>query len=562
MDAPPAAKPAGPHPGGPARAGRLRWVVVGVLVVVLAGLGGVWGWRAVTDQTAVAATLAEQVAHDLTERTITDGTFGSTAGPAEQADLVATLKGMGTLRPVITVDALRLDDDQRSGTARLRAEWTIHRGKPTWIQDAYVRLVRGRDGWTAVWSRDLIASGLESGDRLRAVRLAPERGEVISADEERLAWNQDAKQVGLDKSLVEPAEQPAAARALARAVDIDPDGYAAKVAAYGPKAFVEATVVPAVGSNGWASVARARGVDGVRVFDVVRPLPMSSDFARPLLGSVGEATAEIIKASGGSIREGDLVGVSGLQKARNEQLMGVTGFVVQAYPDGHVEQARELFRVPAVDGLPLRVTLVAAWQRRAEAMLGSTGRRALVAIRPSDGAVLMLASTADTDTATSRQVYPDAFAPVTVPAKTRPGGLDDAVAALGLDGPAGIGVAVLLADTEDGTLRLSTYALAAAMASVGRGESIRPHLFAEEPQPSVEDGLTDDEIAAIRAAMRSATASGPLKVLAGLSGPKPLAAGDGTLWTVVLHGDLVVAGYDADGRSAAQVARFLRTVHG
>jgi hypothetical protein len=71
-----------------------------------------------------------------------------------------------------------------------------------------------------------------------------------------------------------------------------------------------------------------------------------------------------------------------------------------------------------------------------------------------------------------------------------------------------------------------------------------------------------DEIAAIRAAMRSATASGPLKVLAGLSGPKPLAAGDGTLWTVVLHGDLVVAGYDADGRSAAQVARFLRTVHG
>ncbi len=554
MDAP----PAGPATTRPAWFGRVRWVVLGVLAFALVASGGFFAWRTLTDQTAAATALADRVADALTERTITDGTFGSTAGPAEQDDLAATLKGMGTLRPVVTVQVVQLDAGQRRGTARLRAEWTIHQGKPAWLQDAYVQLIRGADGWAAIWSRDLIASGLQTGDRVRAIRLAPERGEVIGADQQRLAWNQEAKQIGLDKTAIDAARQPAAARQLARAVGIDPDGFVAKVAAFGPKAFVVATVVRAVGNDEWATVGKVAGLPGVRVFDVVRSLALSSTFARPLLGTVGEATDDIIKASGGAIRPGDLVGLGGVQKARNEQLMGITGFSVQAYPDGHVEEARELFSVPAVPGLPVRLTLDVARQRSAEMLIGSTGHRALVAIRPSDGAVLVLASTPGTDTATGRQIYPDDFAPIRVPAKTRPGGVDDAVDALGLTGDAGIGLPVLLADTEGGTVRLSTYAVAAATASVGRGESVRPQLFVEEPQATIIDGLTAQEVAAIRTAMRSATGAGPLKLLAGLPGPAPLAAGDGRLWTVALQGDLVVASYSADGHSAALAARFLR----
>ena len=542
-------------PPDPVRRLRLRWVLVGTLAIVLAA-GGFFAWRAAADQTRAATACADRVAQAVTDRQVLDGTFGTTAGPAEQDDLTATLKGMGTLRPVVTVESVQLDEQQRRGTARLQATWTIHQGKPAWLQDAYVQLVRGADGWTAVWSRDLIASGLAPGDRLRAIRLAPERGEVIGADDERLVWNQEAKQIGLDKTLVPVADQPAAARALAGAVGIDRDGYVAKVAAYGPRAFVEATVVRAVGSDGWATLARVDRLRGVRVFDVVRPLALSGTFARALLGAVGPATADIIKASGGSIRDGDLVGLGGLQKARNEQLMGITGFTVQAYPDGHGEQARQLFSVPAVDGLPLRLTLNAARQQRAEALIGGEGRRALVAIRPSDGAVLALASTPGTDTATSRRVYPDAFAPVDVLAKARPGGMDAAVAALGLTGEGDLGVPAFLSDTEGEKLRLSTYAIAAAVASVGRGESVRPQLIADEQQPGVDDGITADEVAAIRSAMRAAASSARFKDLSGLGGA-PLVAGDGTLWTVVLRGDLVVAGYDKDGRSAALVRDFI-----
>lgn len=529
----------------PTRRAAWLWWFVGALAVVLAAGGGFFAWRTINDQTGPATVAAQRAVDALTNHTIGDGAFAATVGPNEIDDLAATLRGMGTLKPVVTVQNVQLDDQQRRGTARLQADWTIHQGKPHWVQDAYLQLARGADGWTAVWSRDLIASGLQPGDRLRAVRLAPVRGEVIGADDERLVWNQDARRIGLDKPQLPADRQPAAARALAKAVGIDPDAYVAKVAAYGPKAFVEAAVVRSVGSEAWSVLAKVANVPGVRVLDAVRPLARTGSFARALLGSVGEATGDIIKASGGTIREGDLVGLGGLQKSRNASLMGITGFVVQAYPDGHSEAARDLFRVPAVNGKALRITLSQAMQQRAEALIGSEGRRAVVALRPSDGALLVLASTPGTSTATSRHVYPEKFAPVDVLAR-RADGLPGAVAALGLTGDAGIGVPVFLSATDGGHLRVSTFSLAAAMASVGAGESIRPHLFADEQQPAIADGLRPDEVAAIKRGLKTGVVS------------EALSAGDGKLWTAALHGDLAVAVYDSEGHSAALMARYLR----
>lgn len=522
----------------PTRRAAWLWWFVGALAVVLAAGGGFFAWRTINDQIGPATVAAQRAVDALTNHTIGDGAFAATVGPNEIDDLAATLRGMGTLKPVVTVQNVQLDDQQKRGTARLQADWTIHQGKPHWVQDAYLQLARGADGWTAVWTRDLIASGLERGDRLRAVRLAPLRGEVIGADDERLVWNQDAKRIGLDKLQVPADEQPAAARALAKAVGIEPDAYVAKVASNGPKAFVEAAVVRSVGSEEWSVMAKVASVPGVRVLDAVRPLATSSTFARSLLGSVGEATADIIKASGGTIRDGDLVGLGGLQKARNDTLMGVTGFVVQAYPDGHVEAARDLFRVPAVKGEALRITLSQASQVRAEALIGSKGRRAVVVVRPSDGALLVLASTPGTSTATSRRVYPESFPPVDVLAK-RADGLPAAVAALGLTGDAGIGVPVFLSATDGGHLRLSTFSLAAAMASVGAGESLRPHLFAGVESPAVADGLRPDEVAAIKRDLKAGQ------------------VGDGKLWTATLRGDLAVAVYDSEGDSAALMTAYL-----
>lgn len=274
------------------------WVIALIVLAMAAG-GGFLIWRTATDPVPGARNAARRAADALAARTIADGSFGSTVGPVETEDLTATLRGMGELRPTIEVVDVQVADDQREATARLRAEWVIHDGKPAWVQDAFLRLVHGPDGWTGVWQRDLIASGLEDGDRLRAVRLAPERGEIVGADDERLVWNQDAKRIGLDKTLVAPDVQPKSAAALAKAVGIDVDGYVAKVAGYGPKAYVEATVIRAVGQDEWRMLDAARRVEGVRILDAERPLARTSTFARQLLGTVGEATDDAIRAGRG-----------------------------------------------------------------------------------------------------------------------------------------------------------------------------------------------------------------------------------------------------------------------
>lgn len=541
-----------PQPGR-----RSRWLIVVIVTVVVAVGGGFLAWRAVTDPLPAATAAAQRAADALAARSIGDGSFGSSVGPAELDDLAATLRGMGTLRPTVTVESVQLRDDGREGTARLRAEWVIHAGKPAWIQDAYLRLVRGADGWTGVWDRDLIASGLAVDDRLRAVRLAPTRGEILGAGDERLVWNADAKRIGLDKTLIAADAQPRAASRLAKAVGIDVDAYVAKVAAYGPKAYVEATVIRAVGSADWRTLTAARAVEGVRVFDTVRPLALSPTFARQLLGSVGEATADLIDHSDGTIRAGDLVGLGGLQRVHNAELMGVTGFVVQSYPKDHPEDPTELFRVDSVPGSSLRLTLDAGLQQRAEALVNrSSGRSAAVLVRPSDGAILALASRPGATTATTQRVYPDDFAPVSAVAGD--GDTAGALRLLGVTEPFGLGVDTFGAELEGGTLRLSPLSMAVATASVARGSTVVPALLADETSTQAAESITPAQAERARRAMVERAGSTVLAGLRKATGARLPADGDGKFWTVAVRGDLVVVGYDSDKGSVALTAALLR----
>lgn len=538
----------------PAR--RPRGWVVALLVLAMVAGGGFLIWRTATDPMPAATTAAHRAAEAIAGRTIADGSFGATVGPTEVEDLTATLRGMGTLRPTISVVDVQMADDQREATARLRAEWVVHDGKPAWIQEAYLRLIRGADGWTGVWQRELIASGLEPDDRLRAVRLAPERGEILGRHDERLVWNQDAKRIGLDKTLLAPDAQPGSAAALARAVGIDIDSYVAKVAAYGPKAYVEAAVIRAVGQDEWLTLDAARRVEGVRIMDAVRPLARTSTFARQLLGTVGEATDDAIRAGQGAIRPGDLVGLTGLQRAHNQQLMGVTGFVVQAHPDGHPEDATELFRVPAVAGERLRITLDAGLQRRAETLLtGSAERAAVIIVRPSDGAVLAVASKPGQTTATTQRVYPADFAPVGAIAGR--GDPTTAIEALALTDGFGLGIDIFGAAAEEGPLRLSPFAMAMATASVARGATIAPWLVVDAKPAAPASGISPEQAEAARQKLRARASRGPLKPLSKIPGPPVLADSDGKLWTVAARGDLVAVTYDSGRGSVALMGRLL-----
>ena len=61
-------------------------------------------------------------------------------------------------------------------------------------------------------------------------------------------------------------------------------------------------------------------------------LAPTRDFARPVIGTVGEATKEIVDESDGAVVAGDQVGLSGLQRRYDAQLRGTPGVRVQLVP--------------------------------------------------------------------------------------------------------------------------------------------------------------------------------------------------------------------------------------
>ena len=100
------------------------------------------------------------------------------------------------------------------------------------------------------------------------------------------------------------------------------------MAAAGPRAFVEA-IVFRTDDAGRPRNREVFAIPGALPIEDDQMLGPTRDFARPIIGSVGEATKEIVDESGGTVVAGDQVGMSGLQQRYDRQLRGTPGVRVQ-----------------------------------------------------------------------------------------------------------------------------------------------------------------------------------------------------------------------------------------
>ncbi|GAB3520842.1 hypothetical protein GCM10027402_09910 [Arthrobacter monumenti] len=124
----------------------------------------------------------------------------------------------------------------------------------------------------------------------------------------------------------------------------------------------------------------------------------------PILGTVGQATAEMAESSKGAFEAGDTTGLTGLQYVHNKQLSGPPGVTVLAVPPGTgsgqtagtEREARVLFNSKPAPGKALQTTLDNDLQLLAEDVLqAEDSASAIVAIRPSSGEILAAADGPD-----------------------------------------------------------------------------------------------------------------------------------------------------------------------
>jgi len=325
--------------------------------------GDVAGAAALTTDADAATALLEQTAEDLPD-----------------AGLAADLGKVAVKDDAATVD--------------WAATWDLA-AAPDWSYDAQLQLRQVEDEWRVVPGPTVVHPELGKGQHLVLDRSLPERAPITDADGEPLFAPTEVVNVGVDTAKV--TDLPALAAALGKASDIPADEIVADV-----EAAPEGQFVPVI-------TLRRPDFEAIRddVFDLpgavfptaTRVLAPTPRFAVALLGRVGPATAEVIEETSEdgtpTYAASDELGLSGLQRAFQEQLTGTPGFTVTAVStdESLADDGAEIDSVEPVPGKPLQTPLVPQIQLAAEdALAGQKLPTHLVAVRPGSGEILAAAS--------------------------------------------------------------------------------------------------------------------------------------------------------------------------
>ncbi|MEZ0492418.1 penicillin-binding transpeptidase domain-containing protein [Kineococcus sp. TBRC 1896] len=393
-------EPAGPPAEGEPRHLGRRAVVVAASGVLVAGAGvGTWWFVSGRDDPADGLrAAADGLAADWSAGRLDRVRFQAAPGgqlPADVATEYARLAGnLAQPAPAVSVTATTLDaQDPRSATATLEVvfDLTTSHGAPAGSRFAYAttaRFARSEDTWRPVWEPALVHPALAGGSTFQVDRTVPARADVLGRDGSAVVTSTPVVRVGVQPSRT--SDPVATANALGAVLGVDAAGLATRVQKASPDAFVD--VITLRRSDYDAQRAVLQPIPGAVFAESTQPLAPTRGFARALLGSVGQATAEVVEASGGRYEAGDLAGLSGLQRTYDERLAGRVGITVQA-TGGAGASSAELFRVAPAPGQAVTTTLDAAVQLVADdALAARAAEAALVAVDVATGAVVAAAN--------------------------------------------------------------------------------------------------------------------------------------------------------------------------
>ncbi|GFZ90523.1 cell division protein FtsI [Nesterenkonia alkaliphila] len=357
---------------------------------------------------AVQATADAIASGDFSELPLAEGSAQTLADAAENLH-----EPFGELTPEVQVSEIEVtepaEDSVRPPTAEATFEhsWDLEEigvegeewsytttGSYTYDEET--------DTWLLDGSTQLLLPGYAGHEPISISTTAPDRGRIMDGTGRSIVHNRDVVRIGLDKTQLESEEeQTAAARELAQVVGIDPETYEQRVLSYGEQAWVDAITVRIDG--GHVSAADVEDIPGVHLIYEQMPLAERADFAPNLLGRVGEVTAEHLE-NDPTLNPGDMIGLSGIQSVHEDTLRGSPGMRITM-------GETELYSVAPQEGEDVHTGLLPRVQDLAQDMVDEQEvTAAIVAIRPSTGAILAAAShnteSSSVDTATQSTYAP------------------------------------------------------------------------------------------------------------------------------------------------------------
>jgi cell division protein FtsI/penicillin-binding protein 2 len=373
-----------------------RRVLISVLVavLVLAGAGGtaLYLMRG-SDESGPQKTAAEAFARAWTGGNLaTLGFATSTANdPAGSIQAItAGLTGEKTDKPAaVTAGSPVGSESGDSAAVPLHVTWTLAHDQ-TWEYDTTLTLIHQQDAWLPEYSPALVNPQLTGAlvtATLKTSTVAGQRGRIIGANGKVLVQDGAVIIVGIERSRATNVQQTVTK--VANLLQVDGGSLLKRVNAAGANEFVQAI---SLRRSAYDQVkAQLKAIPGTVFQETELPLAPSADFARPLIGTVGPATADIVKDSDGRVQAGDQTGLSGLQRSYDEQLSGSPGVVVTATPTEG--DSKELFQAAAKDGQDLKISLDETVQKAADKAVATSPKlTGMVVIDTRNGNILAVAN--------------------------------------------------------------------------------------------------------------------------------------------------------------------------
>jgi cell division protein FtsI/penicillin-binding protein 2 len=284
---------------------------------------------------------------------------------------------------------------KETATVAWTATWDLA-AAPDWTYGATLQLREADDAWQVVAAPTVVHPELATGQHLELTRSLPDRAALTDGNGAPLFTETEVVNVGVDKAKV--TDLPALSAGLAAATGVSAEEITKDVDAAPAGQFVP--VITLRRPDFEAIRAQVFDLPGAVFPTSTRLLAPSSRFGQALLGRVGDATADVLKATVGDDGQpvyaaGDQLGLSGLQLAYQQQLAGTPGFTVSvvATDESIGDTGRQIAAVAPVAGTPVQTTLLPAVQNAADAAVASQQLPThLVVVRPGTGEVLAVSS--------------------------------------------------------------------------------------------------------------------------------------------------------------------------
>ncbi|MEQ4209907.1 penicillin-binding transpeptidase domain-containing protein [Actinopolymorpha sp. B9G3] len=243
-------------------------------------------------------------------------------------------------------------------------------------------------GWAVWWTPETFHPKLTGTTRLERHRALPPRASILDRNGEPLTEERPVVRVGVIPGKAKP---DMTYYELGRNLGIDAADLRKRADAASPKQFVDVLALREQAYDELSYVLDE--IPGVTTRKATMSLAPTSSYARGVLGVMSPATDKMLKDAGPLAVIGDPVGVSGLQRAFEEQLAGRPGGSIDVVDVRNGKKLHEVYTLEPRPGKALLTTLDPFAQEAAEHVVEAQEKpTSIVAVRASTGEILAAAN--------------------------------------------------------------------------------------------------------------------------------------------------------------------------